>query len=124
VTRYLLWCVVILLLPSAALAQSTTILVPNPLARSNPDAAVTITSTHAVVVPAGTYGFVEISSQDQGNFFYCVWGGTSVAAATAGQRSFPPLSGYVWDASNPAPSGKALDCISSAASSPVTVRYY
>jgi hypothetical protein len=122
-TRLLL-LICALLFADRAWAQSTTILVPNPLGRSNPDTAVTITSTHAVVVPAGTYGYVEISSQDQGNFFYCVWGGTAVAAATAGQRSFPPLSGYVWDAGNPAPSGKALDCISSVASSPVTVRYY
>src|SRR5271166_6581469 len=112
------------MLPAAAWAQSGVILMPNPLGHSTSPAAATITSTHGAVIPAGTYGFGEIENQSGSAFVYCIWGGASVAAATAGQYTIPPLGGYVWDSLNPPPANQALDCISSAASSPATVRVY
>ncbi len=119
------WLFLVLLgFPLSAYAQNQSVLVPNTLSRANPDTGVTITSTSAAVVPAGTYGFVELANQDQAAFVYCKWGGTPVAAATLGQRTFPPLSGYIWDALDPAPANLALNCISAVSSSPATVRAY
>ena len=112
------------LFPAVAWAQSGVILMPNPLGHSTAPAAATITSTHGAVTPAGTYGFAEIENQSGSAFVYCIWGGASVAAATAGQYTIPPLGGYVWDSLNPPPANQALDCISSVASSPATVRVY
>jgi hypothetical protein len=111
-------------LTSSAFAQSSVILMPNPLGPSTSDTAVTVTSTHAAAVPAGRYGFVEFSSQDPAATIRCKWGGTSVAADTAGQRTFLPYSGYIWDATDPPPANQVLDCISSTSSAVATVRFY
>jgi hypothetical protein len=120
------WALISLLLalPLSAYAQSSVILMPNPLGKSNSDASATITSAHATVVPAGQYGFVEFSNQDPAAVIRCKWGGTSVAADTAGQRTFLPYSGYIWDATDPPPANQVLDCISSTSSAPATIRYY
>jgi hypothetical protein len=89
--------------------------------------SVTITSTHGSVIPANPtlpYKLAEIFNQSQTDFAYCSWGGTSVAAATAGQYSLAPLSGYIWDQADPAPAGQILDCVCAAASCPATARAF
>jgi hypothetical protein len=110
-------------LAGAAHAQQNVLPVPNPLSRTNGDAAATITSTHGTVVPAGTYGFVDLANQSASATIYCVWGGTSVASATAGQRTILPLAEFIWDYAN-APPDKALDCVCSSASCPATLVVY
>lgn len=112
-----------LALAGSAQAQQVVLPVPNPLSRTHADTSVTITSTHGVVVTAGTYGFVDLANQSATATVYCVWGGTSVASATAGQRTIPPLGEFIWDYSN-APPNTALDCVCSAASCPATVVAY
>jgi hypothetical protein len=107
----------------AADAQQNVLPVPNPLSRTNGDTAATITSTHGTVVAAGTYAFVDIANQSASATIYCVWGGTSVASATAGQRTISPLAEFIWDYSN-APPNKVLDCVCSAASCPATLVVY
>jgi hypothetical protein len=89
--------------------------------------AATITSSHGTVIPSNTglpYKIAELFNQSASLFVYCLWGGTSVASAAAGQFTLAPLSGYIWNETDPPPAGTVLDCVCSGASCPATARAF
>lgn len=84
----------------------------------------TVGTSSAAVIAAGTYHGASVFNQSTTATVYCNWGSAAVASATAGQQTFAPLSGYVWDYSDPPVNNSSLNCISSAASTPVTYRAF
>jgi hypothetical protein len=125
--RYLLPFLLGLMIAGVAHAQQNVLPVGNPLAKTNGDTAVTITSTHGTVLAAGGHAFVDLANQSDettGGTIYCRWGGTAaVASATAGQRTIVRLAEFIWDFSN-TPTNGVLDCVCSVASCPATLNAY
>ncbi len=107
-------------------AQAPTYLIPVPKGPSVNDSPVTVTNSNGIAIAAGNYTNAKFSNQSSTDTIYCRWGQAAVATATAGQYTFSPNGGgYIWSPQDdPPPLQKALNCISSGASSPGTVRAY
>ena len=117
------WILAALCFAFPAFAQSPVYPVGAPPAAGLPPVAKTIATSTGAAIAAGSYTNASILNQSASAFIYCVWGGTAIASATAGQYTIAPLGGYVWDSSDPPPKSLALNCISTV-SSPATVRAY
>lgn len=94
--------------PAAGVAAGTT-------------APATITNTSTQVVAAGQHVLLAIDNESASASIACRFGGTA-ALNTAGSFTFPPGTTRVWN-SYPVPV-EALNCISSASTSPATVEVF
>lgn len=100
-------------------SSTPTFVTPVPSSGTGSTTAVTVTSTSGqALAAAASRKFLFIGNESTTATIACNLGGTAVAN-TAGNYTIPPNSGRTWDGTF-VPSD-AVNCISSAATSPATV---